>query len=105
MWWDTGTQWAVGKIEITEGSHSWLGCDDFIRNVIKLKHDYTVTQQWSNGLKFDIHKKDKYIKNGAGKKIVGHSKLKLWAFSEVMVNVNDIIYNIIPYRYMYRIYM
>ena len=28
--------------------------------------------------------------NGAGKMIIGHSKLKLWTFSEVIVNVNDI---------------
>ena len=27
--------------------------------------------------------------NDVDKKIIGHSKLKLWTFSEVVVNVND----------------
>ena len=53
---------------------SKLGCD-----VIRLINDYTVTQLWSNGLKFDIHKKEQegYLyKSGTDKNIVGHSKLK-----------------------------
>ena len=43
---------------------SKLGYDDFIHvctilyNVIRLLHDYTVTQKQSNGLKFDIHIKE-----------------------------------------------
>ena len=28
--------------------------------------------------------------NGTGKKVVRHSKLKLWTFSKVMVNMNDL---------------
>ena len=34
-------------------------------------------------MKFDIHKKEQeglLYENGAGKKVVGHSKLKLWTF-------------------------
>ena len=45
--------------------------------VIRVIHDFSVTHK---GLKFDIPKKnrkDNYMKNGEGKKIVGHSKLKL----------------------------
>ena len=37
-------------------------------------------KQW---VEFDIHKKEwegLLYENGAGKKIVGHSKLKLWTF-------------------------
>ena len=51
--------------------------------VIRLIHDYIVTHQWSIGLKFDMHKKaweGLLYENGAGKKIAGHSKLKLWTF-------------------------
>ena len=46
---------------------------------IRIINDYTVTQLWSNGLKFDIHKKEQegYLyKSGTDKNIVGHSKLK-----------------------------
>ena len=42
-----------------------------------LIHDYIVTR---NGLKFDIHKKEReglLYENGADEKIVSHSKLKL----------------------------
>ena len=47
--------------------------------------DWNLTYTKKNG-------KDNYMKMVQIKKIVGHSKLKLWTFSEVMVNMNDFYY-------------
>ena len=43
-------------------------------------------------MNFDVHKKEQegwLYENCEGKKIAVHSKLKLWTFFDVMVNMND----------------